>query len=64
MSRRTWIYNSSLLAGLIFIVLGVRLYFRHDIKGVIVHFVLALILFITALLTGKGGEKDGAKNDL
>jgi C4-dicarboxylate transporter len=57
MSRRSWIYNSSLLAGLIFVALGVRLYFRHDIGGFIVHFALALVLFIAALITGSGGRK-------
>jgi hypothetical protein len=62
MSRRTWIYNSSLLAGLIFIVLGVRLYFRHDIGGVVVHFALALVLFIAALLAGRGGRKSKGDN--
>jgi NhaP-type Na+/H+ or K+/H+ antiporter len=64
MNSRTWIYNSSLLAGLIFIVLGVRLYFRNDIKGLLVHFVLALILFVAALLTGRGGKDKNGKDDL
>ena len=63
MSKRTWFFNSSLLAGLLFIVLGVRLYFRNDIGSVIVHFALALILFVAALLTGRGRKKDGEKDD-
>jgi hypothetical protein len=63
MKRRTWIYNSSLLAGLVFVVLGARLYFRDDITGMLVHFVLALILFIAALLTGKAGDKEAEKDD-
>lgn len=62
MNKREWIYNSTLLAGLLFIALGVRLYFRKDIGGVILHFALALILFITALLTGRGRKMD-RKND-
>jgi hypothetical protein len=58
MSRKTWFYNSSLIAGLLFVVTGVRLYFRNDITGVVIHFILAVILFLAALFTG-GGEKDG-----
>ena len=49
--RRTW-RTMSLLAGLLFVVTGVRLYFRHDVTGLVIHFVLALILFGAALLTG------------
>lgn len=45
-------YRMTLLAGLLFVVTGVRLYFRHDIAGVAIHFVLALVLFVAALLTG------------
>jgi hypothetical protein len=58
MSRRSLIYNSSLLAGLIFFALAVRLYFRKDITGTVIHVALALILFIVALITGSG-KKDG-----
>ena len=63
MSKRTWIFNSSLLAGLLFIVLGVRLYFRNDIGGVILHSALALILFVAAILTGRHRKKDGEKEN-
>jgi hypothetical protein len=45
-------YRMALLAGLLFVATGVRLYFRHDIAGVVIHFILALILFAAALLTG------------
>jgi hypothetical protein len=58
MSKRKWIYNSALLAGLIFVALGVRLYFRDDISGVIIHFALAAVLFIAALLTGRAEKND------
>jgi len=53
MSNERRIYHrTTLLAGLLFVVTGVRLYFRHDIAGVVIHFVLALILFGAAILTG------------
>lgn len=53
MDREHRIYNRmALLAGLLFVVTGVRLWFRHDIAGVVIHLVLALILFTAALLTG------------
>jgi hypothetical protein len=63
MNRKIWFYNSSLIAGLLFVVTGVRLYFKNDITGVVIHFVLAIILFVAALLTGgkeedKRGERD------
>jgi hypothetical protein len=51
--KKNWIYNACLIAGLIFIVLGVRLFFRGNIRGVILHFVLGLILFVAALFTGR-----------
>jgi hypothetical protein len=63
MVSRRWIYNSSLIAGLIFVALGVRLYFRNDIRGVIIHFVLAIILFAAALFTGSGKKGGGAEED-
>ena len=45
-------HRTTLLAGLLFVVTGVRLYFRNDLSGVVIHFVLALILFGAAILTG------------
>jgi hypothetical protein len=53
MDKERRVYNSmALLAGLLFVVTGVRLWFRHDITGVVIHFALALVLFGVALLTG------------
>jgi hypothetical protein len=61
-NRKKWIYNTSLLAGLIFFALAVRLFFRNDINGTVIHIALALILFIAALLTGRN-DKDEQGGD-
>jgi len=58
MDKERLIYHRmTLLAGLLFVVTGVRLYFRHDIGGVVIHFILALILFGAALLTGPSANR-------
>jgi hypothetical protein len=58
MEKERRVYNRmALLAGLLFVVTGVRLWFRHDIAGVVIHFVLALVLFGVALLTGPSLSK-------
>jgi hypothetical protein len=53
MTNRRRAYYISMLAGFLFVVTGARLYFRGDITGVIIHFALALILFISMLFLGR-----------
>jgi hypothetical protein len=53
MTNRRKAYYISMLAGFLFVVTGARLYFHGDITGVIIHFVLALILFISMLFLGR-----------
>ena len=61
MSRRNWVHNSCLILGLIFIVLGERLFFSHDISGLLVHFALGIALFIVALFTGQDRKGSDGK---
>jgi hypothetical protein len=53
MRKPSRVYQVFLLAGLLFFITGVRLYFKHDTAGVIIHLALALILFVSALFAGR-----------
>lgn len=59
MSIKTWVHNACLILGLIFVVLGARLYFKGDIGGLLVHFALGIALFLVALFSGRNGRDSG-----
>lgn len=52
-------YVISLITGLLFFLTGVRLYFRGDTVGTILHILLALALFVSALKLH--GSEDGGE---